>query len=392
MLLAAGYDVPRQLFVHGYLLLNDRKISKRERRRPARADRRLRRRRGPILVRTFGLVRPGRRRVDRGGARAVRPRARERPGHLLSRTTAMSSRYRGWDALRRLVGGLRVAAILAPARPRRGRSARCLRPDRRPRADLEVRGLNRHVEASAPAAGQGRLRGARPGALRPRRRACAPSPSRSPPTCRRHPRASSRRCASRQRSTGARSPTAAHVRPAGWSLRHRSSARRRADPGRVSRPGRALSWPRRGRRRSEVSHVPGESSSRRVAVCERPAPHRSRRASACLRTCARYHRLGKRRAHGERHRRARNAHHGRRGQGGVSPQELVDRNNEVIREDLRRLGLSYDLFTRRRREPPPRRSGRPDAVRASFLAERTMMARRHRPDALDRYVEGTCPI
>ena len=28
MLLAAGYDVPRQLFVHGYLLLDDRKISK----------------------------------------------------------------------------------------------------------------------------------------------------------------------------------------------------------------------------------------------------------------------------------------------------------------------------------------------------------------------------
>src|SRR5262247_3922073 len=31
---------------------------------------------------------------------------------------------------------------------------------------------------------------------------------------------------------------------------------------------------------------------------------------------------------------------------GVSPRELVDRNNAVIREDLRRLGLSYDLFTR----------------------------------------------
>src|SRR6185503_14246741 len=31
---------------------------------------------------------------------------------------------------------------------------------------------------------------------------------------------------------------------------------------------------------------------------------------------------------------------------GFSPRELVDRNNEVIRDDLRRLGLSYDLFTR----------------------------------------------
>ena len=28
LLLAAGYDVPRQIFVHGYLLLDDQKISK----------------------------------------------------------------------------------------------------------------------------------------------------------------------------------------------------------------------------------------------------------------------------------------------------------------------------------------------------------------------------
>src|ERR671928_1749006 len=31
---------------------------------------------------------------------------------------------------------------------------------------------------------------------------------------------------------------------------------------------------------------------------------------------------------------------------GVSPRELVDRYNLVIAEDLRGLGLSYDLFTR----------------------------------------------
>ncbi|HKI91880.1 MAG TPA: class I tRNA ligase family protein, partial [Gaiellaceae bacterium] len=31
---------------------------------------------------------------------------------------------------------------------------------------------------------------------------------------------------------------------------------------------------------------------------------------------------------------------------GVSPRELADRNNELIREDLRNLGISYDLFTR----------------------------------------------
>src|SRR5246127_5201343 len=31
---------------------------------------------------------------------------------------------------------------------------------------------------------------------------------------------------------------------------------------------------------------------------------------------------------------------------GISPRELVDRNSLVIAEDLRKLGLSYDLFTR----------------------------------------------
>src|SRR5881296_4609371 len=31
---------------------------------------------------------------------------------------------------------------------------------------------------------------------------------------------------------------------------------------------------------------------------------------------------------------------------GVSPRELADRYNESIREDLRNLGISYDIFTR----------------------------------------------
>src|SRR5919206_2728205 len=31
---------------------------------------------------------------------------------------------------------------------------------------------------------------------------------------------------------------------------------------------------------------------------------------------------------------------------GVTPRELVDRNNEVIRQDLRGLGIAYDCFTR----------------------------------------------
>src|SRR5438128_6405225 len=31
---------------------------------------------------------------------------------------------------------------------------------------------------------------------------------------------------------------------------------------------------------------------------------------------------------------------------GVSPRELADRYNQLIREDLRNLGISYDIFTR----------------------------------------------
>ena len=97
MLLSAGYEPPKQLFVHGYLLLDDRKISKSLGNvdRPARADRRLRRRRRPVLDRARGLVRPGRRaRRSTASASATSSELANDLGNLLSRTTAMVARYR----------------------------------------------------------------------------------------------------------------------------------------------------------------------------------------------------------------------------------------------------------------------------------------------------------
>jgi methionyl-tRNA synthetase len=153
MLLAAGYDVPRQLFVHGYLLLNDRKISK-----------------------SLGNVLDPLDLIDLYGADAVRfwcarsvsfgqdgaastDSVRERYerelgndlGNLLSRTTAMVARYRGGSLAFAPSADSEIAAILAP-----------LGEDVAARLDafdltgaLEriwevVRALNRHVEATAP--------------------------------------------------------------------------------------------------------------------------------------------------------------------------------------------------------------------------------------------------
>ena len=153
LLLAAGYDVPRQLFVHGYLLLNDRKISK-----------------------SLGNVVDPLDLIDVYGADAVRfwcarsvsfgqdgvasiDGLRERYerelgndlGNLLSRVTAMVARYRQGTLAAVPSDDSEVAAILAP-----------LRDDVAARLDafdltgaLEriwevVRGLNRHVEVTAP--------------------------------------------------------------------------------------------------------------------------------------------------------------------------------------------------------------------------------------------------
>jgi methionyl-tRNA synthetase len=153
MLLAAGYEVPHDLFVHGYLLLDERKISK-----------------------SLGNIVDPLDLVDIYGADPVRfwcARAvsfgqdgsvsigslherYERElgndlGNLLSRTTAMIARYRGGSLRSRPDDGSPVKAFLDP-----------LGSDVARRLDAYditgaieriwevVRALNRHVEATAP--------------------------------------------------------------------------------------------------------------------------------------------------------------------------------------------------------------------------------------------------
>jgi len=153
LLLAAGYEVPHQLFVHGYLLLDDRKISK-----------------------SLGNVLEPLDLIDLYGADAVRfwcarsvsfgqdgtasrDSVRERYerelgndlGNLLSRVTAMIARYRAGALPFAPSTDSEIAAILEP-----------LGADVAARLDafdltgaLEriwevVRALNRHVEATAP--------------------------------------------------------------------------------------------------------------------------------------------------------------------------------------------------------------------------------------------------
>jgi len=84
-------------------------------------------------------------------------------------------------------------------------------------------------------------------------------------------------------------------------------------------------------------------------------------------------------------------------QEGVSPKELADRFNEVIRDDLRALGLSYDLFTRTTTGNHYRVTQ--DMFRtlydAGYVVPRKALGAfsattgRTLPD---RYIEGTCPI
>jgi methionyl-tRNA synthetase len=82
---------------------------------------------------------------------------------------------------------------------------------------------------------------------------------------------------------------------------------------------------------------------------------------------------------------------------GVSPRELADRNNELIRIDLRDLGISYDCFTRTTTRNHYRVTE--DIFRTlyekGYLVEQTTLGAfspatgRTLPD---RYIEGTCPI
>ena len=81
---------------------------------------------------------------------------------------------------------------------------------------------------------------------------------------------------------------------------------------------------------------------------------------------------------------------------GVSPRELADRNNELIRDDLRDLGISYDCFTRTTTRNHTRVTQ--DIFRTlydkGYLVEQTTLGA-FSPDGRtlpDRYIEGTCPI
>jgi len=84
-------------------------------------------------------------------------------------------------------------------------------------------------------------------------------------------------------------------------------------------------------------------------------------------------------------------------QEGVSPQQLADRYNRVIVEDLTALGLSYDLFTRtttRNHYAVVQEMFRTVHKNGYMVLQKTMGAispstGRTLPD---RYIEGTCPI
>ena len=154
LLLAAGLDVPKQLFVHGYLLLDERKMSKSigQRHRPARPDRRLRCRPVALLPLPRGHVRAGREHLDRRPARALRARARQRPGQPPLPDDGDDRALPAEAALRPADG---VGRSWRPSSTGSASelAARLdeLRPHRSARADLGARAaLNRHVEQTAP--------------------------------------------------------------------------------------------------------------------------------------------------------------------------------------------------------------------------------------------------
>ena len=82
---------------------------------------------------------------------------------------------------------------------------------------------------------------------------------------------------------------------------------------------------------------------------------------------------------------------------GVSPREIADRYNQLIREDLRNLGISYDCFTRTTTSNHARVTT--DLFRTLYerghLVERTTLGAFSASTGNtlpDRYIEGTCPI
>ena len=118
MLLAAGYEVPQQLFVHGYLLLDDRKISKS-----------LGNALDPLdlidvygadavrfwCARSVSFGQDGAASIDSLRERYERELGNDL-GNLLSRVTAMIARYRDGALAAAPVGDSEVAALPRAAR------------------------------------------------------------------------------------------------------------------------------------------------------------------------------------------------------------------------------------------------------------------------------------
>ncbi len=82
---------------------------------------------------------------------------------------------------------------------------------------------------------------------------------------------------------------------------------------------------------------------------------------------------------------------------GIPPREFADRNSAIIVEDLRRLGLSYDIFTR----STTRNHYRVVQELFTTLYDKGYIVPRMQMGAVspstgrtlpDRYIEGTCPI
>jgi len=82
---------------------------------------------------------------------------------------------------------------------------------------------------------------------------------------------------------------------------------------------------------------------------------------------------------------------------GLSPREAVDRYSRTIREDLRRLGLSYDLFTRTTTRNHYRvvQDLFKTVYENGYIIEKTTLGAFSAATGNtlpDRYIEGTCPI
>ena len=218
MLLSAGYEPPRQLFVHGYLNLDNQKISKSLGNVLDPLD----------LVDEYG-VDPVRFWVARvvpfgqdgdvtldGFRERYERSSRIDLGNLLSRTTAMIARYRDGEL---------TQARRRVRRPRQGdagaagRDSGRLRPlgrDRRARVDLGPSFAASTVTSSRRSRGSSRrTRSVRPtstGRSTSSPTASGSSRSRSPRTCPTRRRASSRRCGRRRTSPGTNVALRPHAR------------------------------------------------------------------------------------------------------------------------------------------------------------------------------------